>query len=41
MKNPINISNTDTNADWIKALSDDVEVSEEAKKLLKKDEEVQ
>lgn len=35
----IKISDNDTNADWIKALSDDVEVSEKAKELLKKDKE--
>jgi len=31
----IKISDTDENADWIKVLSDDVKVSEMAKKLLK------
>jgi hypothetical protein len=35
----VKISNTDENADWIKWRTDDVKVSEEAKKLLKKDEE--
>lgn len=38
MSQSIEISNTDENADWIKALSDDVEVSEAAKALLEKDE---
>ena len=32
----IKISATDENADWIKSLSDDVKVSEMAKKKLKK-----
>ncbi len=32
----IGIDNTDENADWIKALSDDVKVSKDAKRLLKK-----
>jgi len=31
----IEIDNTDENADWIKALSDDVAVSKAAKELLK------
>jgi hypothetical protein len=32
----IKISDTDENADWIKWRTDDIKVSEEAKKLLKK-----
>ena len=33
---PIKISDNDKNADWIKWRTDDVKVSEMAKKLLKK-----
>jgi len=31
----IYVENTDENADWIKTLSDDIQVSKNAKKLLK------
>lgn len=36
----VKISDTDENADWIKSLSDDVKVSEMAKRLLKEKAEI-